>query len=137
MIKKLASLGGVACASIIAGIYALRSSNSEKYKSKIPSYKKTANKVKDYIRDNDSMDLYMVDPENREWWSARGKEFGKFYKGDWQDFRDKCFSEMEDKKSEWSNVLNGGSVYYSEAWQVSTTDFKFLSICLTPFPSQT
>ncbi|CBY92352.1 hypothetical protein HF1_03440 [Mycoplasma haemofelis str. Langford 1] len=127
MLKKLASLGGLAGASIAAGIYALKKGNEDRYKLEIPSYKKTAEEVKNRHQDGG---LYLVDPENREWWSARGKEFKKFYSGDWQDFRNKCFLEAKSRKSEWDTVLGSNANYYSEASLVPSDNVDFLSLCV-------
>ncbi|CBY92456.1 hypothetical protein HF1_04480 [Mycoplasma haemofelis str. Langford 1] len=138
MRKKLVPLGVVAFASTIAGIYALTRPNGERYKSKMPSYKKVFEHVQKWRTDAaDAADaeLSLRNPEDSAWWSERGKEFKEFYTGDWEDFRDKCFSEIKSAETRLGSIFGNSASVYSEAQQVtqdviSSSNFSFSSLCV-------
>ncbi|AEG72762.1 hypothetical protein MHF_0490 [Mycoplasma haemofelis Ohio2] len=132
MLKKLVPLGGVAFASTIAGIYALTRPNEERYKSKMPSYKEVFEHVQKWradTRHSVDIDIDMRNPEDSAWWSERGKEFKKFYKGDWQDFRDKCFSEIKAAGTNLNSIFGDSASFYSKAEEVPPSS-SFSSLCV-------
>ncbi|CBY92344.1 hypothetical protein HF1_03360 [Mycoplasma haemofelis str. Langford 1] len=127
----LAPIAGVVATSIGAIFYAFQGSKDGKYRTKIPTYKKIYDQVKDHRKEKGDDGLYLVDPNNREWWIKRGKEFKKFYEGDWQDFRDKCFSEVKSKELDWHNILGESANYYSDAEYITGVgSVDFVTLCV-------
>ncbi|AEW45681.1 hypothetical protein MHC_04125 [Mycoplasma haemocanis str. Illinois] len=109
-------------------IYAFSGSNENRYRTKISVYKNTFDKVKEH-RKGKSGGLYLVDPNNKEWWMKRAKEMKKFYKGDWQDFRDKCFEAVKSKEAEWDTILGRSGDYFGAAYAVPSS-FDFVALCV-------
>ncbi|AEW45162.2 hypothetical protein MHC_01480 [Mycoplasma haemocanis str. Illinois] len=103
-------------------------SKVDKYQEKIPVYKKTSDEVSEYRKDKGGNGLYLVDPNNTDWWQKRAKDLNK---DDWKEFRDKCFAEVESKKSEWESVLGSSGGYYASAEYVpKNTSFDFVALCV-------
>ncbi|AEG72657.1 hypothetical protein MHF_0381 [Mycoplasma haemofelis Ohio2] len=125
----LAPLAGVVATLVGALFYAFKGSQDGRYRAKIPTYTKIFDQVKNHRKEKADDGLYLVDPNNREWWIKRGKEFKEFYEGDWQDFRDKCFSEVKSKESDWDSILGGSADYYSDA-KFITESVNFVTLCV-------
>ncbi|AEW45166.1 hypothetical protein MHC_01500 [Mycoplasma haemocanis str. Illinois] len=100
----------------------------DKYQPKIPFYKTTSDEVKKHREGKDGDGYYLVNPNNEGWWQKRAQALNQ---GDWKDFRDKCFSEVKSKKSDWDNVLGRSGGYYAEAAYVPAAgSFDFVALCV-------
>ncbi|AEW45169.1 hypothetical protein MHC_01515 [Mycoplasma haemocanis str. Illinois] len=105
----------------------------DKYQTRFPTYKKTNDDVKKHRvgKEDSGQGLYLVDYSDEGWWMKRAQEMKKFYEGDWQDFRDKCFEEVKSKESDWDGVLGATANYYEEASYVTNPQsVDFVSLCL-------